>query len=55
MTPEQIQQYRDALRAGKIADEKLNPDRAFLRGWNEGIAFAEMLLAKIVRKEGEAS
>lgn len=51
MTPEQIQQYRDALRAGKVADDKASEARVFLRGWNDGIAFAEMQLAKIVGKE----
>jgi hypothetical protein len=55
MTPEQIQQYRDALRAGKVADDKVSEARIFLHGWNEGVMFAEMLLAKIVGKEGEAS
>ena len=55
MTPEQIQQYRDALRASKVADDKTSENRVFLRGWNDGVAFAEMQLAKIVGKEGEAS
>src|SRR4051812_48805640 len=46
MTPEQLQALRDALIAGKVPDEKTSPDRAFLRGWNEGVAFAEMQIEK---------
>ncbi|MEH2508672.1 hypothetical protein V1291_000026 [Nitrobacteraceae bacterium AZCC 1564] len=29
------------LQRGKVSDGKLSPERAFLRGWNEGIEFAE--------------
>jgi uncharacterized protein YeaC (DUF1315 family) len=53
MTPEQLQALRDALIAGKVPDEKTSPDRAFLRGWNEGVAFAEMQIDKIL-KDGAA-
>ncbi|MGY3609911.1 MULTISPECIES: hypothetical protein [unclassified Bradyrhizobium] len=49
MTAEQVQQLRELLAAGKVADEKLNPDRVFLRGWNEGIAFAAQQLEKIIK------
>jgi hypothetical protein len=49
MTPEQLQALRDALIAGKVPDEKTSPDRAFLRGWNEGVAFAEMQIDKILK------
>jgi uncharacterized protein YeaC (DUF1315 family) len=51
MTPEQLQALRDALIAGKVPDEKTSPDRAFLRGWNEGVAFAEMQIDKILKAE----
>jgi len=53
MSPEQIQQQlSELLKAGKVADERLNPERAFLRGWNEGIAFAEMQIKKILDEMG---
>jgi hypothetical protein len=48
MSPEQMQELFALLKAGKVADERLNPDRAFLRGWNEGVAFAEMQIRKIM-------
>jgi hypothetical protein len=37
------------LTAGKVADEKTSPDRVFLRGWNDGVAFAENQLDKILK------
>jgi uncharacterized protein YeaC (DUF1315 family) len=51
MTPEQLQALRDALIAGKVPDEKTSPERAFLRGWNEGVAFAEMQIDKILKAQ----
>ena len=55
MSPEQLQAFRDALRAGKVTDEKASPDRVFLRGWNDGVAFAEMQIDKIFGKEETAA
>lgn len=55
MTAEQLQALRDALRAGKVADEKLSPERAFLRGWNNGVEFAENQIDKIFGKESKAA
>ena len=56
MTPENLQALRDVLKAGKVPDERLQPQerRAFLRGWNEGVAFAEMQVEKIFGKGPEA-
>lgn len=47
MTPEQLAEYRQLLVAGKVADDKLSEQRAFLRGWNEGVAFAELMLKHV--------
>jgi hypothetical protein len=48
MTPEQLQELRDALKAGKVAPDKVSNEWAFQRAWNEGIEFAERQLEKIV-------
>lgn len=48
MSKEQLQQLRDALKAGKVAPEKVSDEYAFQRAWNEGIEFAERQLNKIV-------
>ena len=55
MTSEQLQSLRSALAAGKVADEKLSPERAFLRGWNEGVVYAENQIDKIFGKPADAS
>ena len=55
MNPDQLQALREALKAGKVADEKLSPDRAFLRGWNEGVEFAQNQIDKIFGKEEKAA
>lgn len=51
MTPISIQPLRDALKAGKVAPDKLSDEWVFQRGWNEGIEFAERQMDKIYGKE----
>ena len=48
MTPEQLQQFRDLLAAGKVPDEKASEKRVYLRGWNGGLEFAQAQLAKVL-------
>lgn len=56
MSPEeQLQALRAALKAGRVADEKASPDRPFLRGWNDGVEFAENQIDKIFGKESVLS
>jgi hypothetical protein len=48
MTPEQLQQFRDLIKAGRVPDEKASENRVYLRGWNGGLEFAETHLAKVL-------
>ena len=51
MSPEQMQKFRAALTAGKVAPEKVSDEYAFQRAWNEGIEFAERQLQKILSEQ----
>lgn len=50
MTAQQLERYREVLRAGKVAPDKVSEEYAFQRAWNEGIEFAERQLDKIFGK-----
>lgn len=51
MTLEQLQALRSALNKGRVPDDKASPDRVFLRGWNDGVEFAQNQIDKIFGKE----
>jgi hypothetical protein len=53
MTPEQLQQLRDRIATGKQPEHKLSDARAFLRGWNEGLAYVEKCLKDILGEEAK--
>lgn len=53
MTPEQLQHLRERIAIGKQPEHKLTDARAFLRGWNEGLAYVEKVLKEIVPEEAE--
>ena len=48
MSPEQLKLLRERLAAGKQPEHKLTDQRAFLRGWNEGLAYAEKVLKEVL-------
>jgi hypothetical protein len=50
LPPSQLQQIREALKAGKVSPEKVSTEYAFQRAWNEGIEFAERQIDRIVGK-----
>lgn len=54
MTDEQLAEYRRRLLNGKVRPDRLNPDYAFHRAWNEGIEFSESQLDAVLRA-GRAS
>lgn len=54
MTPEQQQQYRDHLAAGRFDPDKRAEQYAFQRGWNAALEFAERKLDETT-KEGSPS
>jgi hypothetical protein len=54
MTDEQLSEYRRRLTDGKVKPEKISPDYAFHRAWNEGIEFSERQLDSVLRA-GRAS
>ena len=54
MTEEQLAEYRRRLANGKVKPDKVNPDYAFHRAWNEGIDFSERQLDAVLRA-GRAS
>jgi len=49
MTPQQLHILREALAGGKITDDLMSSDRPFLRGWNQGVEFAENQINKILK------
>ena len=51
MNPDQLNQYRDLLKAGKFDPDRQNVDYAYQRGVNSGIEFAEEQLAKVLKEE----
>jgi hypothetical protein len=51
MSQEQLQAFREVLRAGKVSPEKVSTEYAFQRAWNEGIEFAERQLAKVLAEQ----
>ena len=53
MNDEQLQKFRDALKAGKVAPERVSEEYAFQRAWNEGIEFAERQIDKILGAAAE--
>lgn len=54
MTPDQLQQYRDLLAKGKFDPDKRSDQYPYQRGVNDGVAFAEAQLDKVL-KDGEAT
>lgn len=50
MSDEQLQQFRQALKDGKVAPEKVSEEYAFQRAWNEGIEYAKRQADKIFGK-----
>lgn len=54
MTPEQIQQYRDLLAAGRFDPDKRSDQYPYQRGVNEGLRSAEEYLARVLN-EGKAA
>lgn len=48
MTPDQLKLLRDRLAAGRQPEHKLTDQRAFLRGWNEGLAYAEKCIKEVL-------
>jgi hypothetical protein len=50
LTATQLQAYRDVLKAGKVAPDKLSTEWVFQRAWNEGVEFAERQLDKTIRE-----
>jgi len=51
MTPEPLQAYRDALKAGRIPTNDPSLKYEFRSGWNEGVEFAQNQFDKIFGKE----
>lgn len=41
MTPEQLQQWRDKIEAGRQPEGRPMSDYTFNRGWNEALDFVE--------------
>ena len=54
MTEEQLAEYRHRLAGAKVPPDKVSPDYAFHRAWNEGIEFSERQLDSVLRA-GRAS
>ncbi len=48
MSPEQLKLLRERLTAGRRAEHKLTDARESLRGWNEGLAYAEKVLKEVL-------
>jgi hypothetical protein len=48
MTPEQLKQLRDRIASGKQPEHKLTEARTFIRGWNEGLAYAEKIIKEVL-------
>ena len=48
MTPEQLKLLRERLAAGRQPEHKLVDTRAFLRDWNEALAYAEKCLKEVL-------
>lgn len=53
MTPEQLQQLRDALANGRIKEEYNGAEWRFPHGWNAGVEFAENQINKILKEGAE--
>ncbi|MBN9601829.1 MAG: hypothetical protein J0G33_02745 [Afipia felis] len=49
MTEEQLAEYRRRLADAKVKPDKINPDYAFHRAWNEGLEFSERQLDAVLR------
>ncbi|MES2030869.1 MAG: hypothetical protein V4477_16940 [Pseudomonadota bacterium] len=49
MTPEQLQQLRDALANGRIKEQYNGSEWRFPHGWNAGVEFAENQINKILK------
>lgn len=44
MTPQQLDEFRTLILAGKVPDDRLSETRVFHRGWNAGVEFCEQML-----------
>lgn len=49
MEKEQLQAIRDALAAGRLADDDKTLVYEFRRGWNEGVEFAQNQINRILK------
>lgn len=48
MTPEQLQQLRDRIAAGRQPEHKLTDARASVRGWNEALGYVEKCIKEVL-------
>jgi hypothetical protein len=53
MMPDQLAAYRKRLADIRQPDDKLSPERAFLRGWNSALDAAESNLKDILGERRE--
>lgn len=53
MTPDQIQKYKDTLKAGKFDPDKRVTQYEFQRGWNSALEFAEAYLDATLKPKAE--
>jgi hypothetical protein len=50
LTPEQLAEYRHILELGRVPDNKLDPERVYLRGFNDGVKFAQEHLDRALKE-----
>jgi hypothetical protein len=55
MTPEQLQALREKIAAGRQPDDKWWTDRAYPRGWNGGLEFAEKCIREVLGESVRAA
>lgn len=48
MTPEQLQQLRDRIAAGRQPEHKLTDARTFVLGWNGGLEYVEKVIKEVL-------
>jgi hypothetical protein len=49
MNEDQLAQYRHVLELGRVPDNKLDPQRIYLRGFNDGVKFAQEQLERALK------
>lgn len=48
MNPDQLQQLRDKIAAGRQPDDRLDSQRVFCRGWNAGIDYVDRCIKEVL-------